>query len=107
MKASHQAALTTRSERLFTAHLSLLLGASFHFHAQYYVPSSEVAAGITPRAGITLSMAASDPAGQGTYLQPLNRNYYSNPGVEPPEGEIVHPVSPDITPDTWVTFEFD
>ena len=95
----------------------LIPGATYHFHVQYYVPSTvtksdgstetNVVDGITPRAGITLSMFPSDPAGQETYLQPLNRNYFLNPKVEPPVGLIDHPVSPDITPDTWVTFDFD
>jgi len=81
--------------------------ATYHVSSQFYVPTSEVLSGITPRAGIVLTMAHSNPPGQPTYVQPLTRDYYENPYVDPLV-PVVNPVSPDILPlDEWVTKEFD
>jgi hypothetical protein len=73
----------------------LVPGATYHVHAQYYVPSSEVQSGVTARAGIYLSMMA-NPPGQYRVLDP---RYPNNPS---------NPVSPNITNlDQWVTIDFN
>jgi len=83
-------------------------GASYHFHAQIYVPASEITLGTTTaRLGLTLSMSASNPAGQPTSLRPLDARFYENPNVEPPLVPITPIVSPVITPDQWNTFDLD
>ena len=83
-------------------------GASYHFHAQMYVPSSEIVLGTTTaRLGLTLSMSDSNPSGQATYLRPLDPRFYENPNVEPPLVPITPVISPVITPDQWNTFDFD
>jgi len=96
----------------------LVAGATLRFQSQVYVPSqvynytttlleSNIAAHVTPRFGITLSSSNSNPPGQPTYIQPLNRNYYDDPYVEPPVGPITNIVSPDVTAlDTWQSFDF-
>ena len=95
----------------------LVAGATFNIEFQVYVPSqvynyttalweSNIAANVTPRAGVTLSSSASNPPGQETYIQPLNRNYYLDPYVEPPVGPISNPISPDCTLDAWNTKAF-
>jgi len=82
-------------------------GATYHITAQFYVPSSEVLPGITPRAGIVFTMSDSTPPGQPTYVQALNRNYYEDAHADPLV-PIINPVSADILPlDEWVTKEFD
>jgi hypothetical protein len=86
----------------------LVPGASYHFTAQVYVPSSEIVLGTTTaRLGLTLSMSASNPAGQSTSLRPLDARFYEVPTVEPPTGPITPVISPVITPDQWNTFDLD
>ncbi len=73
----------------------LIPGTTYHIRAQYYVPSSEVKPGVTPRAGIYLSMM-NNPPGQYRVLDPRYPDAASNP------------VSASITNlDQWVTFDFD
>ena len=64
----------------------LLPGATYHMHAQYYVPSSEVGSGITPRAGYRLTMMSTPN------MWVLDPNTTA--------GSIT-------TLDGWVTFDFD
>jgi hypothetical protein len=86
----------------------LVPGASYHFHAQAYVPSSEIVLGTTTaRLGLTLSMSNSNPSGQATMLRPLDARFYEVPTVEPPTGPITPVISPVVIPDQWNTYDFD
>jgi hypothetical protein len=87
-------------------------GATYHFTAQMYVPSSQLILGTTEaRAGIYVSMAGSGTTPpQPTNLRPLDPRYYENASVEPPLPIFVpqqSPVSSTISLDQWHTFNID
>jgi hypothetical protein len=73
----------------------LIPGATYHVHAQYYVPSSEIVSGTVPRAGIYLSLATAP----FTQIRVLDPRYPDNAGNPAP---ATIPVT-----DAWYTYDFD
>ena len=74
--------------------LWLMPGMTYHVHAQYYIPSSEVQPGITPRAGIYMTFT------NGTFVRILDPRVPDNNVPPIPNADI--PVT-----DQWYTFDFD
>jgi len=78
----------------YMTNVYLVPGSTYHIHAQYYIPSSEVVSGTTPRAGILLTLQAN-----GT-IWILDPRYPDHNVAPAPNANI--PIL-----DEWYTIDYD